>query len=346
MKVLIRMSVLTVLVLIGTDPANAQQGDSPEKPPVATAEDLAGDWIWYGPAGIGELTYSGDEQTFQLVQNNGSRSRGFKAHIEVSSHEGVNFLVLRNDEGKVTYRGIFKLMEGHFWEIPPSIGSGHPRPPELRDWHRADDPVDLWLAAARNGDVAEVKRRLKEGIDPNTTIDDSLTALSYASAGGHLEVIQLLLKHGSDVRLRSGYWGHSAVDQAALFGHTKAVEMLVDNGASLQASQPVNHTGVRRYFGNGPLHEIAYSGNAACLDLLLEKGADINGRNRKNETPLMIAVMRSRRRNGNLSDKNIALARQLIERKADLSLTNADGSSALDYAKARKLDELVKLLSR
>ncbi|HAD57748.1 MAG TPA: hypothetical protein DCG12_00695 [Planctomycetaceae bacterium] len=131
-----------------------------------------------------------------------------------------------------------------------------------------------------------------------------------------------------------------------MFGHTKAVEMLVDNGASLQASQPVNHTGVRRYFGNGPLHEIAYSGNAACLDLLLEKGADINGRNRKNETPLMIAVMRSRRRNGNLSDKNIALARQLIERKADLSLTNADGSSALDYAKARKLDELVKLLSR
>ncbi|HAD57747.1 MAG TPA: hypothetical protein DCG12_00690 [Planctomycetaceae bacterium] len=160
MKVLIRMSVLTVLVLIGTDPANAQQGDSPEKPPVATAEDLAGDWIWYGPAGIGELTYSGDEQTFQLVQNNGSRSWGFKAHIEVSSHEGVNFLVLRNDEGKVTYRGIFKLMEGHFWEIPPSIGSGHPRPPELRDWHRADDPVDLWLAAARNSDATSPKSNL------------------------------------------------------------------------------------------------------------------------------------------------------------------------------------------
>ncbi len=345
MKVVLRMTVMTVMIAIGIHPANAQQSDTPETPPVATAEDLAGDWIWYGPAGIGELTFSGDGQTFQLVLNDGSRPWGFKANIEVSSHEGVNFLVHRNEEGKVTYRGIFKLMEGHFWEIPPSIRSGHPQSPELRDWHRADDPVDLWLAAARNGDVAEVKRRLKEGMDPDTTIGDSLTALSYASAGGHVEIIQLLLKHGSDVRLRSGYWGHSAIDQAALFGHSEAVELLADHGASVQASQPVNHTGVRRYFGNGPLHEIAFSGNAACLDLLLAKGADINGRNVRNETPLMIAVMRSRRRNGNLSDENIALAKQFIERKADLSLTNADGKTALDYAKARKLDELVKLMS-
>lgn len=320
------------------------QGQENPEPAPPSASDLDGDWIWYGPGGIGELTFADGRQNFQLVRNDGSRPWAFETAIEVSSHEGISLLVHRNEAGEVTYRGVFKLMDGHFNEIPPQIRAGARRAPELRDWRRVGDAIDGWLASARLGKTSEVKRLLDEGMSPDSTVGDSLTALAYASAGGHLETMKLLIERGSDVNLRSGYWGHSAIDEAVIFEHPDAVKLLLEHGASLKPRQPIGHTGVRNYRGQSPLHELAMSGNATCLDVLLENGADINARNLSDQTPLMSAVYRARQWNREVSDKHIQMVQTLLSKKADKTLKNKDGMTALDIAKSRNLEALYESL--
>ena len=323
--------------------SHAQESKSNETP-LPTVSDLDGQWIWYGPAGIGELTFADGRQVFQLVLNDGSRPWNFEIAIEVSSHEGISFLTHRNDEGNVTYRGIFKLTDGHFYEIPPQIRAGANRTPELRDWRRAGGEIDAFLKAARLGKTSDVKRMLDDGITPDTTVGDSLTALAYAAAGGHVDAMQLLIDRGADVKIRSGYWGNSAVDQAVRFEQIDAARLLLKHGASLKSQQPIGHTGVRNYIGNSTLHELAHSGNAKCLELLLEAGADINAQNLGQKTPLMIAVLRSRNRKGELSDKHIEITKRLLSKNADKTLTDNDGKTAFDYASERKLEALLQLL--
>jgi len=70
--------------------SHAQESKSDDPPP-PTVSDLDGQWIWYGPAGIGELTFADGRQVFQLVLNDGSRPWNFEIAIEVSSHEASVF---------------------------------------------------------------------------------------------------------------------------------------------------------------------------------------------------------------------------------------------------------------
>lgn len=55
------------------------------------------------------------------------------------------------------------------------------------------------MKAARAGHVCTVKFLISEGADVNrSTTNNDHTVLSLACAGGHLEVVQLLLEHCAD----------------------------------------------------------------------------------------------------------------------------------------------------
>ncbi|EED23180.1 ankyrin repeat-containing protein, putative [Talaromyces stipitatus ATCC 10500] len=55
-------------------------------------------------------------------------------------------------------------------------------------------------------------------------------ALQAASAGGHLDVVQALLKAGADVNARGGKYS-TALCAATEKGHQEIVQMLLSNGA-------------------------------------------------------------------------------------------------------------------
>ena len=93
-------------------------------------------------------------------------------------------------------------------------------------------------AAATTGDTKVVASLLK--IIPNVNEQYSY-ALHAASSKGHLEVVQLLLKAGTDVNTRAGNLG-SALQAALRQGHDRVVQSLLDAGADLSVSTLEGHT--------------------------------------------------------------------------------------------------------
>jgi ankyrin repeat protein len=93
------------------------------------------------------------------------------------------------------------------------------------------------IAAATKGDLVEVKRLLKEGAEtdgPNAKNSYGWTALILASMNGHKEIVELLLKNGADIEAKDSD-GRTALMWASTYGHSAIVELLLKNGADIEA---------------------------------------------------------------------------------------------------------------
>ena len=118
---------------------------------------------------------------------------------------------------------------------------------------------------AANGDLAAVQRDLASKIDPNTTVGGD-PVLFAAVRGGHLEVVQALLKAGADVNAKDEALGYTALMTAAGM-HNDLIKPLVAAGADLEARGKAGQTALM---------------NAVTLDdpdtvqALIDAGADVN----------------------------------------------------------------------
>jgi ankyrin repeat protein len=101
-------------------------------------------------------------------------------------------------------------------------------------------PAAALRNAAFNGDLAIVRRLLQEGVDPNVADEHGRTALSHASAAGHLLVVAALLAGGSWADSHEDYdTAETPLMNAATNGHLEIVKKLVAAGAN-----PAFHSGV------------------------------------------------------------------------------------------------------
>ena len=87
------------------------------------------------------------------------------------------------------------------------------------------------MEAAKQGDLAAVKRLLADGADPNETNRYGATALTYASSRGFLEVAQKLVEGGATVDVTDTFYQSQPVDWAAYSGHGDVVGFLLQKGA-------------------------------------------------------------------------------------------------------------------
>ncbi|XP_070796298.1 LOW QUALITY PROTEIN: protein phosphatase 1 regulatory subunit 16A [Pituophis catenifer annectens] len=93
--------------------------------------------------------------------------------------------------------------------------------------------VQLLEAASRN-DVEEVHRCLANGISPDLSNEDGLTALHQCCIDDYGVMVELLLEAGADVNAcDSELW--TPLHAAATCGHLHLVELLVQRGANLLA---------------------------------------------------------------------------------------------------------------
>ena len=150
------------------------------------------------------------------------------------------------------------------------------------------------------------------------------SALVSASAGGHKDVVQILLENGADVNMAGGYDG-SALATASAFDHKDVVQILLENGAD------VNMAGGG--YGSA-LASASANGDKDVVQILLENGADVNMAGGGNKSPLRLASA-----NGHL-----AIAQILLEHGADVSLKDEDGHSALRCARDESHEAIIKLL--
>ena len=107
----------------------------------------------------------------------------------------------------------------------------------------------------------------------------SRTPLLKAVAGGHTEMVALLLKAGADPNAPSLTFGlgilgsRTLLDTAATFGHTETVAALLEAGADANTRMTL---GLGLLLWGTPLFAAAVSGRTETVAALLKAGADAN----------------------------------------------------------------------
>jgi len=86
--------------------------------------------------------------------------------------------------------------------------------------------------AAREGDLATVKRLLKEGGDVNAALGDGTTALHHAAMRGDADMVSVLLYAGANVRATTRLGGYTPLHLASQRGHEQVIQLLVKAGAN------------------------------------------------------------------------------------------------------------------
>src|SRR5204863_7047934 len=85
--------------------------------------------------------------------------------------------------------------------------------------------------AAERGDKEAVRRLLKQAVDVNAAQGDGMTALHWAAGKGDVEMVQMLLYAGSNVKAATRLGGYTALFMAAEGGHSQVIDALLKSGA-------------------------------------------------------------------------------------------------------------------
>ena len=88
-----------------------------------------------------------------------------------------------------------------------------------------------FIKFAEQGNLAEVKRILADGINPNAVNKYNWTALHRAAQAGYAEIVKALLSAGADVNATNKFGDDTALSLAKQQGHTEIVRILEEAGA-------------------------------------------------------------------------------------------------------------------
>ncbi len=140
--------------------------------------------------------------------------------------------------------------------------------------------------AAMNGDKAAVKALLKSAADVNAAQGDGMTALHWAAMNGDLELAQMLVFAGANVKATTRLGAYTPLFLASQQGHAPVIAALLKAGSDVKAGTPN---------GTSPLMVAAASGKVEAVKVLVDAGADVNGKDGvRAQTPLMYAAASNR----------------------------------------------------
>ncbi|KAJ5936687.1 hypothetical protein N7466_003137 [Penicillium verhagenii] len=215
------------------------------------------------------------------------------------------------------------------------------------DTSTLDRPTNIRLQrclkkAAENGNTVIVKLLLNAGIAPDYAYSHARwgywarSALEWAARGGHLEVVDVLVKAGADLARENrlnfrnsstfGQKGYTALYVAAGAGHVAVTKYLISCGACVSFQGEEGHTA---------LHQVARVGHIAIVKLLIKAGADLSIQARCGATPLYYAALYNR----------VEIVELLLNAGSDPSILDLQGRSALSRASEFGHTEVVSLLT-
>jgi len=160
---------------------------------------------------------------------------------------------------------------------------------------------------------------------------DPITIHEAARSGDVDHVAILIAEDMGVVRARDSD-RRTALHWAAIEGHADVAQLLVDEGAEVDAADTRNE-----YPGGNftPLHYAAHYGKVEVTHVLIRAGADLNPENIFGRTPLQILVR---------GTGSVEVARALLDGGADADHTGPNSLSALHLAAWFGKHELVDLL--
>jgi ankyrin repeat protein len=183
-----------------------------------------------------------------------------------------------------------------------------------------------WLAA--------ILRQLKNGqpVDINEPSSKAYqnTALHQAADLGRVDIVQLLLDQGADIEAKNELFA-TPLHIAVWAGYQDIVELLLlDNKANIEAKYAD---------GISPLHVAVLKGYRSIVELLLDRGASTGAKDNEGWSPLHIAASK-----GDGCKGNIVMIRLLIKKGADIEATDNEGNTALHTATSQAYIHVIKLL--
>jgi uncharacterized protein len=213
--------------------------------------------------------------------------------------------------------------------------------------------------AARFGHVEMVDLLVARGAPVDARNLAGATALYFAAEGGHLPAVQRLVERGADVNL-TGRSGISPVAAAAYAGSDPIVEILLAHGADERAADetgkpPIVYAAARarldivkrllarnidinaRYphdltllmWASGPDEKVSEADAIKVATYLLDAGAQIDDRDARGRTALMIAA----------EGGHAELVALLLARGADPAIKDRAGKRAADLTSLSSLRE-------
>ncbi len=238
------------------------------------------------------------------------------------------------------------------------------------------------IFAARSGDLRTAQLLVEAGADVNRVSAFGISPAIMSIHGGNAKILDLLLSHDADPD--SAAAGHTALHAAVLRGNLEAVEVLLRYGANTEAllekptparRQSTDYNFHDSLIGATPLWLAARFSEPKIMQALLAAGADAHivndvhfpaerlGENfmqEEGEISLLMAAVglgHSRlrtswgtpeRRAGQTGESRESLVLESVKvavaAGVDLNLENADGLSALDFAKTRRYETVVDYL--
>jgi hypothetical protein len=186
----------------------------------------------------------------------------------------------------------------------------------------------LYLAAV-NGSAPMIERLLAAGADANEVGNEGESVLMTVARTGNVAAAEALLRNGAVVDAREHWHGQTALMWAAAQGHTEIIAALAAAGADVNAKSNIEEwerqmTAEPREKwlppgGMTPLLFAAREGCAACVPVLVGAGAEVD-----TTTPDGISAVVSALINGHYD-----AAAALLEVGADTNLIDYAGRGAL-----------------
>ena len=181
--------------------------------------------------------------------------------------------------------------------------------------------------SAFEGDLAEVRRMLASGADPNASDKINSTALMTAATKGHAEIVKTLIAAGANPNA-SDKTGYTALMGAATKGHAEVVKILIAAGANPDATFGI-HKDIT------PLMAAAAADdNLEVVNALIAGKANLHLTDIRGATALMHAAVSSHPK----------VVKALHAAGADLNTVAKDGSTALMITALFGRIEIIKTL--
>jgi ankyrin repeat protein len=194
------------------------------------------------------------------------------------------------------------------------------------------------MLAAAGGHAAILRMLLDAGADVNSASKEGETLLMSAARSGSAAAVELLLARGADANRKESWFEQTALMWAAADDHGDVVRALVKGGAEVNARAKVlsgppprprgSETAFQASHSNFPrggftaLLFAAQHGASDAVRALAEAGADLNLPDPDGLTPLMMAIVNA----------HYDTAALLLDKGADVNRTDKSGRGALFFA--------------
>jgi ankyrin repeat protein len=186
--------------------------------------------------------------------------------------------------------------------------------------------MPLMLAARRDDNSGLLRLMLAKGAEPDARDGRGNTPLMLAAQTGDVGMIRVLTEQGADVNA-ANLLGATPLGNAVCSNRLDAVKLLLAKGArpntAIASLGAVRHGPIA--IGNlSPLMAAAPYGSVELIRELLQGGANVNAKDVRGMTPLMLAVASE--------TQDVKVVKLLLDAGADVSVKSAAGETALDWA--------------